>query len=354
MIAKTSNLKIANSNIVFFKRLFLINSIYLSFLILLVLAFDCYVAFYVFFALLLSYCAALLISILRYVNLCIFFFHFNNIAIAILANIFFSNGFGFELFLLINISYCYVGNFKRKLSIFYLLGISTFIYLLLYYAELFEVFNAIYYEKVEQYRLYFLIFNLAFLCLNFIGALLFMRKKIITNIEQKHFTQILLKENISKDYLTGLFNRWGFLAELEKYNTQINVNFALIDIDNFKYVNSNFGFECGDDFLIKSANLLKKTFHNSLVCRWSSEQFIIFNTTLNNQDFVNKADEFRNYFKAFNFKLKDNFYRATVSIGCVGIIGEFSILQLENIITEINKNLYLSKQQKDELNASKM
>ena len=95
-----------------------------------------------------------------------------------------------------------------------------------------------------------------------------------------HIASIVLKneENkkqiqkmIYKDSLTGLSNKVSLQEELEekKYRTLI-----FLDINNFSYVNTAYGFEVGDKILIQATKLLLTLYPDNLY-RINADQFAI-------------------------------------------------------------------------------
>ena len=61
----------------------------------------------------------------------------------------------------------------------------------------------------------------------------------------------------SHDELTGLYNRFGYdflISELELSSVYL----LMVDVDDFKAINDNYGHEIGDKVLIKIAETLKK------------------------------------------------------------------------------------------------
>ncbi|MEM9301021.1 MAG: diguanylate cyclase [Pseudomonadota bacterium] len=80
----------------------------------------------------------------------------------------------------------------------------------------------------------------------------------------------------STDYLTGLLNRRGFLAQVENADPNGQVYFAIIDVDDFKSFNDRFGHDIGDLVLQHVARVLQQaTDSNALVARWGGEEFIL-------------------------------------------------------------------------------
>lgn len=99
-----------------------------------------------------------------------------------------------------------------------------------------------------------------------------------------------LKDITTIDFLTKLYNRRAFNQFLQracqsikwsvkhKTRRQQRTQFSLllIDIDDFKKFNDEFGHLYGDKILKKAAKLLKESVREfDIVCRWGGEEFPI-------------------------------------------------------------------------------
>jgi len=103
-----------------------------------------------------------------------------------------------------------------------------------------------------------------------------------------------LRYQVEHDQLTHLLNRKALLQRLgEEFSKAKRHNFThaflFIDLDNFKYVNDNYGHHIGDKVLIEVAKRLKKSVRKSdIVARISGDEFAIILLNLNNQYGTNK------------------------------------------------------------------
>jgi diguanylate cyclase (GGDEF)-like protein len=85
----------------------------------------------------------------------------------------------------------------------------------------------------------------------------------------------------STDPLTGLFNRRAgedllalLFAQAERHPHSLSI--AMLDVDNFKGVNDNWGHETGDRVLQEIAQLLQSGVRmGDAVIRWGGEEFVV-------------------------------------------------------------------------------
>ena len=103
----------------------------------------------------------------------------------------------------------------------------------------------------------------------------------------------LQNDQLYTDYLTGLFNRRqldNYLSQRikngEKYSSKKRIMAGImIDIDAFKSINDVYGHAVGDQALISTANIFKKTFKKlDFVSRYGGDEFVII------MEMNNKAD----------------------------------------------------------------
>ena len=123
----------------------------------------------------------------------------------------------------------------------------------------------------------------------------------VHNINNEKNSRLRLEYINSYDELTGLNNRKHFKSIVEnqlKEHTLLESRGALIiiDVDNFKFINDSHGHNCGDKFLKKFSDDLKKYLNcNELLCRFGGDEFLIFIPYISNlndvEDVVKKVTE---------------------------------------------------------------
>ena len=109
-----------------------------------------------------------------------------------------------------------------------------------------------------------------------------------------------IKRLSEEDYLTKLNNRRKIHEILEneisrskRYNSTFAV--ILLDIDNFKNTNDQFGHNAGDQVLVQISGIIKKTIRESdIASRWGGEEFLVFCPHTNIDGAFSLAEKLRN------------------------------------------------------------
>ncbi len=87
-----------------------------------------------------------------------------------------------------------------------------------------------------------------------------------------------LEKKVDTDTLTGLYNKLGFIKRVTQH-LEIHQSGAMlvIDLDNFKLINDNFGHLKGDETLHKFAKLLEEQLRPlDVLGRFGGDEFVIF------------------------------------------------------------------------------
>ena len=94
-------------------------------------------------------------------------------------------------------------------------------------------------------------------------------------------------EMIFKDKLTGLYNRY-YLDQLEEEHKQDRdgvYTFLMMDINDFKSINDNFGHLVGDEAIINTAKILRKAVGSQgAVIRYAGDEFVAVLSTKSDID----------------------------------------------------------------------
>ena len=167
--------------------------------------------------------------------------------------------------------------------------------------------------------------------------ILFLVISISIKVVKNH--QIELISIAQTDSLTGLLNRRGFDKFLnERLADTHNKPFTLFlfDVDNFKYVNDNFGHIQGDKILKKIILICNDVLGHNIIARWGGDEFTGI-IELN----INEAHKLLEKIKENIFNDEElNKYNITVSIGATEKI---SIDTEDSIIKRADKAMYEAK-----------
>ncbi len=115
---------------------------------------------------------------------------------------------------------------------------------------------------------------------------------------------------ITTDHLTGLYNRRRLDEHFQrriKMQKEKAILFAImIDLDDFKKINDNYGHETGDQALIEMAELLRQVCKGSddFIARMGGDEFIIMGERTKIDDVKNLQEEITIAAKNFNMNNK--------------------------------------------------
>tara|TARA_Y100001956_G_C4125290_1_gene189695 strand:+ start:1364 stop:2842 length:1479 start_codon:yes stop_codon:yes gene_type:complete len=127
-----------------------------------------------------------------------------------------------------------------------------------------------------------------------------------------------LKQKAEKDHLTSLLNRWMLDELLQKeldrcQRSNQPLSLLLVDIDNFKSVNDNFGHDAGDITLRKTADYLHRSTRSyDHIGRWGGDEFILVCPNLGAEDAINYAQRLVTNYQQYEKPAQHN---TSLSIG---------------------------------------
>jgi len=168
----------------------------------------------------------------------------------------------------------------------------------------------------------------------------------VNNLAQ-HIDHIeYLKNIVNTDFLTKIYNRKYFFENGEKYYQEakekdIDFSIGMVDIDDFKSINDNYGHDVGDLVIKTVANIIKaNTKGDDIVARFGGEEFAVL---LKNISYENAKKVFENICRKIentNIDIDDkNYINATVSIG----ITDNPEDNLTKMLKNADERLYIAK-----------
>lgn len=136
---------------------------------------------------------------------------------------------------------------------------------------------------------------------------------IIINIDAEKQSKQALQERAERDALTKLLNKYAGRKHAEEFfsrhSQEINCALLMIDLDNFKPVNDQFGHLFGDTVLTKVARILKKMFRShDIIARVGGDEFMVLMRGISDQELLkNRCRQlmglFDNTFREMNRQL---------------------------------------------------
>ncbi|MGL5478915.1 MAG: diguanylate cyclase [Clostridium sp.] len=163
---------------------------------------------------------------------------------------------------------------------------------------------------------------------------------LIASIIGYKYMNKLVKSN-RYDSLTNVYNRGRFNRDYNKLIKKSHSDFALVmlDIDDFKSINDNFGHNIGDAVLINVCNVIKNVIGQKReLYRYGGEEFIIMFNEEGKESVLLVAERIRRNIEAM--VLKENI-SVTISIG-VAFSNESRTYGVD-ILKKADQNLYKSK-----------
>lgn len=156
--------------------------------------------------------------------------------------------------------------------------------------------------------------------------------------------------NLYNDVLTGLKNRRFFYLNLSRemkknVHGKKAITLLMIDIDNFKSINDNYGHVVGDKVLKDMAHIFKSNIRSSdTVVRWGGEEFSIILPNTDKLVATKIAERIRKSIESYDFSYGYTSLKVTVSIGTVTTNKP---MHLESFISFADKALYKAKEKKN-------
>ena len=134
-----------------------------------------------------------------------------------------------------------------------------------------------------------------------------------------------------QDALTKLANRAAFdeffaKAMVRFHHKPFQLALVVIDIDNFKQINDNYGHTAGDKTLQVIANTIVKNVKNDVfVGRYGGEEFVLIYTKTDAHPLKAELNTLNKYVARLPFKFKQNKVSITLSMGATHIKAEDNI-----------------------------
>lgn len=155
---------------------------------------------------------------------------------------------------------------------------------------------------------------------------------------------------LSRDILTGLFNRRQtdkqLAWEINRLETSDDKLFVMmIDVDNFKRINDEFGHLIGDQALITVSDILKKSYRaKDFIGRFGGDEFIIIGHANNKAEIDALIDSANDTIAAYN-NSGTLIYTLSLSAG-YQMYSKEDRLSIDSIISSADAEMYRIKSEK--------
>ena len=130
-----------------------------------------------------------------------------------------------------------------------------------------------------------------------------------------------LTVELKQEPLTRLYNRTAYAGAIERYIKLAEKNVAdiyqvVLDLDNFKFVNDNYGHAAGDVVLITLAEIITKTLgSNRSAFRYGGDEFVLLFKEKPIDEVVRLVEIIRKEFENTVYDFLDENFKCTLSIG---------------------------------------
>lgn len=143
------------------------------------------------------------------------------------------------------------------------------------------------------------------------------------------------------DELTGLLNKHAFESKVrQKLEQQENAYLLVMDLDNFKRINDEFGHMAGDEAIMKAATILRDAFHQEdIVARFGGDEFVAYLYGWENNELSRILSSINDEMMEWS-KNRFNGMEASFSIG---VAKKDNIADYIELFNEADKAMYLAK-----------
>lgn len=164
-------------------------------------------------------------------------------------------------------------------------------------------------------------------------------------LKQRDAFEFELKNIANTDNLTGLHNRLALNDYLNFSNTQPqhfqHLCLIIVDIDNFKAVNDQYGHIFGDQVIVTVAQCLKSKVRSSdLVIRFGGDEFLIILHNIDAQHAMSSAEKMCDAVSMLDFDVPDSDQKIRVSVSLGVAVGAENWLEL---FTQADRSLFKAK-----------
>lgn len=163
----------------------------------------------------------------------------------------------------------------------------------------------------------------------------------ISDVTQQRLTQQNLSEIAYIDALTGVYNRRYGLIQLDRLlREKCTFSLVMVDINNLKHVNDNFGHSEGDSYICAVVRTLRDHVRDGdIICRMGGDEFILLLTNCDKTRADDKLDCVHNTLRSID----SSNYLLSISYGTV-YVDDTNTLSPSALLDKSDEIMYAYKQ----------
>ncbi|MCR4807501.1 MAG: GGDEF domain-containing protein [Lachnospiraceae bacterium] len=160
----------------------------------------------------------------------------------------------------------------------------------------------------------------------------------------------IMNEIANRDALTGIRNKRGYETEIQRINKGIvmgnnKVGVVMVDMNDLKKVNDNYGHEKGDKVICSLCDILCSIFKRSPVFRIGGDEFVVI---VSNYDYTNLESNVDKFKACIEHNMNENelepWERASAAIGYAIFDAEQDIA-IEDTLKRADESMYKCKEE---------
>lgn len=167
---------------------------------------------------------------------------------------------------------------------------------------------------------------------------------------ERHHLQRSLRDLSLEDELTGLYNRRGFQALAEQQIRQVRrsqgqLTLVYLDLDGLKTINDSQGHRAGDEALVETADILRRSFRDAdIVARLGGDEFAVLLLDTRQDGVEIPIARFRENLARAN-RTTERGFPISVSFGFAAW-DDKELTNLDELIARADEEMYLEKRKR--------
>ncbi|WP_333784277.1 GGDEF domain-containing protein [Thermocrinis sp.] len=174
------------------------------------------------------------------------------------------------------------------------------------------------------------------------------QQKVISELKTK---LEIVEAEANIDPLTNLFNRRSIERSLEEFfnlckKSQTSFSIVMIDLDNFKQINDNYGHHVGDLVLAKVARILRTSMRaKDIIGRCGGDEFIAIMPNTNIEQATVIVQRLKSNLEKMEIIAKGKRFKVSISAGVVECNQRYK--DWRDMIKEVDALMYRDKKKKN-------